>query len=308
MVLIIFFCLLLTLVVPLLFVLMETHRKKFDPQDDGFWTVARAIMGGCHIRWNPDPNPIVWFDAGVNQGRLHVYQRAGEINWWIEGRIYLQAPLHFAARLCSPPQAPLKNNLPDLKIVEDKEKDAEKKLASFSLECNNEARFQQCLGQEELRLQLKSFRDIVKLHDCEVLLANQVLVLRGCTNKNDPPGELIERFGPQLVNLMRDLSSSLSSFSDRNRINTLQSDECPASAISLKEDLWSCPECSMRMQRKAMELMKGCINPHCELSVDGIPLIVLEHGRPEITMKEIEDLDLSEIQFTELNEDPNTTT
>ena len=304
MVLVIIFCLSLTVVIPLLIALMETHRKRFDPQDDGFWTVARAVMGGCHIRWNPDPNPIIWFDIGVNQGRLHAYKKAGDTHWWIEGRIYLTSPLHFAARLCTPPQEALKSNLPNLKPFEEKEGKADQKLSSFSLESNDAAKLQQCLGIEEFKQHLKSFRDLVKLHQCEVVMANQVLLLRGSTQKDDRPGDLMEKFGPQLINLMRDLNNSLSSFFDRNRIHSLSQNECPVSAVQLDNDKWVCPDCQLTMHRKAKEIMKGCVNPHCEQSVDGVPFDVLEYGRPEIIMQEIEAFDLNSMQFMEAANTP----
>ena len=35
--------------------------------------------------------PVVWFDVGLSQGRIHIAQRAGETAWWFEGRIYYQS-------------------------------------------------------------------------------------------------------------------------------------------------------------------------------------------------------------------------
>ena len=99
-------------ILPILVSIAESQRQKVTSDDEGFWTLSRALMGGCHIKLDPDPMPIVWFDVGLSQGRLHISQRAGDQGWWFEGRIYLSSPVGFAARLHTPSTSPLQPALP----------------------------------------------------------------------------------------------------------------------------------------------------------------------------------------------------
>ena len=64
----ILFSIALLILLPLAVAFVEGHKRQLNPADDGYWTLARALLGGCHLRWSPDPTPIVWFDIGDGQG------------------------------------------------------------------------------------------------------------------------------------------------------------------------------------------------------------------------------------------------
>ena len=269
----------------------EAQRPKITSDDEGYWTLARALMGGCHIKWSPEPLPIIWFDVGLSQGRLHMYQQAGDSAHWFEGRIYLSQPLGFAARLASPAAPPLQPSFPNMVEVEDEQKDAELKLSGFSIETNAKPRLMKCLSADELRPLLKSLKAVLKLSSVEFIMAHKVFVIRGCIKDSAPPSELAERFGPQLVNWMRLTIGPLTEFSDRLLIK--ESELCPASAVEIsktfeRRELWECHECGEMMYRVAMEVMKGCVNPHCESTVDGLSDLVLNIGRPHVEIKEVD--------------------
>ena len=290
-------CIFASLAIPLLIAMMESNRNQLDPQDDGAWTLARALMGGCHVRWTPDPTPIVWFDVNIYQARIHAYQRAGDSSWWIEGRIYLKEPLQFAARLCTPKELPLKITLKGMKPFE-LPQDANEGLGNFSIETNDEDRFTLCFTQTDIKDHFKVLRDLLKLKLCEVWITNHTLVIRGNVENKHFSGEILESYGPQLAQALRSLTESLTDFTSRQPIRMMSGRICPVSAHPLTgADLWSCPLCAQKMHRVAMELFKGCMNPSCENTTDGIHDEVIYKSRPLIVMKEVEASDLDSMQW-----------
>ena len=156
-------------------------------------------MGGCHIKWNPDPLPVVWFDVGLSQGRLHVFQ-SGRSHWWFEGRIYLSSSPGFAARLHSPPASTLQPALPGFITCEDEEDDNELKLNGFSIESNAKTPIDEVLGEEDVRKLIKSLKSSLDIKTCELLFAHRVLVVRGKVDKEERASEVAEKIGPHLAN------------------------------------------------------------------------------------------------------------
>jgi hypothetical protein len=289
----ILFFICLTLTVPLLIALMESNRKELDVYDEGFWTLARALMGGCHIKWDPDPTPIIWFEVGMAQGRIHTYKKAGDSSLWIEGRIYFTDPFHFAARLCTPRQDPLNPSFPQFSLYEDPKTEPEEQLSTFSIETNYADRLTHCLDQTQIRVYLKKLRDVLKLNQCELILANQVMILRGCTKNAKTEGILIESYGPQIADLMKWMTNEMMVYASMRGTSSNTHKMCIASATPLGEEIWSCPSCSTHLNRSAYEILKGCCQPQCEETIDGIKDEVLIQSRPKIVMKEVDLLTLS---------------
>ena len=284
------------IVIPILVSIAESQRHRVTSDDEGFWTLSRALMGGCHLKLHPDPMPIVWFDVGLSQGRLHIGQRAGDNGWWFEGRLYLSSPLGFAARLHTPVAPPLQPSLPGMVIVEDDDKESELKLNQFSIETNARPRLMQCLDEDDVRLLIKSLKKALQVNTCELIFAHKVFIVRGRVTEGSSASDVIERIGPHLANWLRQVVVPLNQSSDR-LITRNESFQCPVSAVDLRYgypngEIWRCPHCSTEMYRAAMEIMKGCINPKCESTIDGVSDEVMEKGRLHI---EIQEVDQSEI-------------
>lgn len=285
-------CLIIFLVVPSLVAIAESQQPTISTDDEGYWTLARALLGGCHLKWTPEPLPIVWFDVGLSQGRLHMFQRAGDRSCWFEGRVYLSLPLGFAARLSQPASPPLQPTFPGMHVIEDPEEDSDLKLTGFSLESNAPPRLMQCLGTDEVRPLIKALKGALKVNTIEFIFAHHVFIVRGSLTSDERPSELAERLGPQLANWMRLMITPLNQSSDR-LISRGDRTLCPASAIDLRiaeehGEIWTCTECSLKMYRASSEVMKGCVNPSCEGTIDGIADEVLSSGRPQIEIKEVD--------------------
>ena len=286
------FCLAMFIVIPSLVAIAEAQQPKITTDDEGYWTLARALLGGCHLKWTPEPLPIVWFDVGLSQGRLHMFQRAGDASWWFEARIYLSLPLGFAARLAHPAAPPLQPTFPEMREIEDTEEDSELKLSGFSIETNAAPRLLQCLSTDEVRPLLKALKGALKVSHIEFIFAHRVFVVRGSLMSDERPSELAERLGPQLANWIRLMIIPLNQSSDR-LISRHDQALCPASAVDLRladlhGETWTCPQCSLQMYRAASEVMKGCVNPHCDETVDGIAEEVILSGRPQVEVKEVD--------------------
>ena len=287
------------IMIPILIAIAESQRLRISTDDEGFWTLSRALMGGCHIKWRPDPMPVVWFDVGLSQGRIHIAQRAGETAWWFEGRIYLSSPLGFAARLHTPAEVPLQPSLPNMKICEDEERDGELKLSGFSIESNAAPRLMQCLSDADLRRWIKSLKSSLKVGACEIIFAHHVFVVRGRVDSDDKPSDIAERIGPHLANWMRQIVVPLNQSSDR-MINRADAHLCPVSASDLRygyehDEVWQCPNCHQELYRAAMEIMKGCVNPSCSHCIDGVDEKVLFAGRPHVEIKEVEQNEVGDL-------------
>ena len=53
------------------------------------------------------------------------------------------------------------------------------------------------------------------------------------------------------------------------------------------------------MYRSAMEHMKGCINPHCDNTVDGVNESVMLSGRPHIEIREVDQSEIGDLGWVE---------
>lgn len=290
MITIIFISLSILLILPILVALAEAQRPAISSFEEGYWTVARALLGGCHVKWLPDPLPVIWFDVGLSQGRIHLFKRAGDQSWWFEGRVYLSQPLGFAARLATPVEEFQAQTFPKMVSVVDEEPEVDLQLKNFTIETNASPRLMRCLSADEVRPLLKSLKATLKLHSVEFIMAHQVFVVRGNLNSSSPPSELVERFGPQLANWFRLIISPLNQFS--GQLLSREGELCPASAIDLSEgedlgEVWGCHLCGTRMYRVAMEVMKGCVNPACENTIDGVAEEVIHSGRPQVEIHEV---------------------
>lgn len=277
----------LTLFIPLIIALIESNCTKLNLKDDGWWTLGRALLGGVHIKWNPDPTPVVWFEIEGRQARVHTYQRAGEPGWWIEARVYLAEPLHFAARLTSPAAEPLYPSLPGFVSYEpSKENESiQEDLKSFGIETNDRKRLEHCLLAGDFRGVLASLKTGLDLKSCEVFILNQVLVVRGHSIHFQWGGDVIERYGPQLAEALRALTKPLLNMISKGRQRRLTQYECPVTAIILNEEPWRCEECGVMMHRTAAEVLRGCCEPHCEACADGVHHTVMLVARSQSKKK-----------------------
>lgn len=297
------------LTLPILIWIAESQRQKLTSNDEGFWTLSRALMGGCHIKIDPDPMPIVWFDVGLSQGRLHISQRAGDQAWWFEGRVYLSNPLGFAARLHTPVAPPLQPSLPGFAVIEDDDKGSELALSGFSIETSARPRLMECLEEDELRLLIKSLKTSLKVNTCEILFANKVFIVRGRITEGESASDVAEKVGPHLVNWLRMLVTPLNQASDRLN-NRNEHFQCPVSATDLRygydhNEIWRCSECKSELYRAAMELMKGCVTPNCSGAIDGISEEVIELGRMHVEIKEVDQAEIGDhgwVKSSELNQ------
>ena len=281
MILLILFSLALTISVPLVIALIEKNRSQLNLKDDGWWTLGRALLGGVHVKWRPDPTPVVWFEVEERQARIHTYQRAGEVGWWIEARVYLGAPLHFAARLTSPADEPLYPSLPGF-VSYEPSKDHEsiqEDLKSFGIETNDRKRLELCLLAGDFRGVLASLKTGLNFKQCEVFILNQLLIVRGRSESLKWGGDVVERFGPQLAEALRALTGPLLHITRKGRQQRLSRHECPVTAIILNEELWRCEGCGTAMHRTAAEVLRGCCEPHCESTVDGVDEVIMAASR-----------------------------
>ena len=138
-----------------------------------------------------------------------------------------------------------------------------------------------------MRSYLKKLRDILKLQNCELILAHKMIILRGSTKKARTEGILIENYGPQVADLIKWMTNEMMVYASM-RSPSSQVNLCMASSTKLGEEVWSCPSCSVRLDRSAHEILKGCCEPQCEETIDGIKDEVLIQSRPKVVMKEID--------------------
>jgi hypothetical protein len=289
--------------IPILIAIAESQRQSINSNDEGYWTLSRALMGGCHIKWSPDPLPIVWFDVGLSQGRLHIARRAGDLGWWFEGRLYLSSSLGFAARLHSPEELPLQPSLPSFIEIEDEEEDSELKLSGFSIESNAPPRLMQCLAEDDVRKLIKSLKGSLKINTCEIFFAHRVFVVRGRLENENKASDIAEKIGPHLANWLRQIVVPLNQSSDR-LISRDDYNQCPVSAVDLTSgfdigEVWQCSSCDLKMYRTAMEIMKGCVNPHCEQTIDGVSEEVILSGRPHLEIIEVDKSEIGDLGWVD---------
>ncbi len=272
MVSIVLICLVIGFLIPLFVALVESRKKQLNLKDDGYWTLSRALLGGTHLKLKDDPSLVVYFEHETRQCRMHVYQKAGETNWYLEGRVYQDRPFRFTARLCVPPQAPLIPNLPELEVIKDFEKHEDYKV--FSIETNDLKKLSFCLENAEMKIVLKDLNKALRSTKVELLLLNTGISIRMKIDEAGlMAGEVMEKYGPNFSIKLKDLSDVLSDFSYRLKIFNLAEGECPVSSFPYRQetDVWACPSCGQKMMRSAMELSKGCFSAYCEESVDGVP-------------------------------------
>ena len=53
----------------------ETRALGAGPRDVGFWALARAIGGTCHVPWGSTGSPIVRFNLAEGEGRARAVRR-----------------------------------------------------------------------------------------------------------------------------------------------------------------------------------------------------------------------------------------
>ena len=286
----ILFSIALLILLPLAVAFVEGHKRQLNPADDGYWTLARALLGGCHLRWSPDPTPIVWFDIGDGQGRIHTYQSAGEDGWWLEGRVYMKRPCLFAARLCIPPQPPLNPTLNQMNEIRYSKEKNDDLLKRFSFETSHTKRFEAWITTDSVREALSGIQSNLPLEKTEILITSQIIIIRGCGHvQNDQsPGELVERLGLQLSQAMRELFEGVGDFIHSARLKN--SDELevidPVTGRPITGEPWSCSKCGQRQEWNSMEIIRGCSNPECTDCIDGISYDVLKKSRPLIYITE----------------------
>ena len=270
--------LIVLLVVPFLIASLEDKVALFHPEDDGAWTLARALAGGVHLRWSPDPRPIVWFESPAGKGRLHGFRRAGEREPWVELRIYLDVASHLAAKISTTDDHGL-ISFKGLKPYRAGEKEAH--LARFYLQTNDSARFAQLLSLPSLRASLQDLKERIPTKNLELLFLNTLIIVKarweGEQSELSQDGDALEQLGLPMRALGEQLAESVGEFVRLQRNGFLEEDECPVSGYPLQgRDLWRCEFCQSRLHRVCFESLGGCANPDCEGCTDGIHTTLTE--------------------------------
>ena len=106
------FCLLALVIVPPLIALFESAGPGLGSRDVGFWALARAVAGSCHVPWGRQGVPIVRFSLPDGEARIRAAKGDRFRTLLVEMRSYQAEPFRFAGRLSSPPLPPLRWRAP----------------------------------------------------------------------------------------------------------------------------------------------------------------------------------------------------
>jgi hypothetical protein len=247
------------------------------PRDVGFWSVARAVGGTCHVPWGRRGSPVVLFPLPDGEARLRAVRTPPRRGWTIEARAYQRKPFRFAARLCAPPSPPVRWRAPGLAPLELFPGEAEH-VASSSLETTDERLLRWLLRHAETRRRVDGLLDETRALSIEVVLGGGLVLVRANMRAGISAGHAFEMAGPPLVAALRRLSADLEDLAD-----ALDEAEggaagalCPACWGDLGEDPAQCRACGARSHRGCREMVGGCVSAACGAAPDALP------GRREV--------------------------
>ncbi len=265
-------CLLFLVLVPPGVALVETVRLRERQREVGFWALARAVAGSCHVPWGRRGSPVVRFSLPAGEGRARAV-RVGRARWSVEGRAYLDANFGFAARICSPPAPAARWRAPGLAPVRVYPEESEH-LQSCSLETTDERLLRWLLRHAETRRLLDGLLAETGARSVEVTLAGSVVVVRGLGPRGWSAGAAMEHLGPAVVEVLRRLTADLEDLAGAlvdAGDEALVARPCPGCGGVIEVDPWVCADCGTALHRGCREMLGGCARPACGQAVDALP-------------------------------------
>ncbi|MCB9538039.1 MAG: hypothetical protein H6704_17435 [Myxococcales bacterium] len=265
-------CLCFLVVVPPLVAAWESVRMRGGSRDVGFWALARAVAGSCHVPWGRRGSPVVRFPLPVGEGRARALRQGGG-RWIVEGRAYLRSNFGFAARICAPPAPPARWRAPGLAVARVYPEETEH-LQHCSLETTDERLLRWLLRHAETRRLLDGLEGTTGAPSAEVTLAGSVVIVRALAPRGWGVGAAMEHVGPAVVEVLRRLSADLedlaSALEDAGD-EALVSAPCAGCGATIEADPWLCPGCGTPLHRGCREMLVGCAQPSCGHAADALP-------------------------------------
>ncbi|MCB9527218.1 MAG: hypothetical protein H6701_02305 [Myxococcales bacterium] len=261
-------------VVPPAVAFVEAAAMRAGPRHVGFWALARAVAGTCHVPWGRRGSPVIRFALPAGEGRARALRVPGRRGWTVEVRAWQRAGFGFAARIVSPGRPPARWRAPGLAVVELFAEETEH-LRGSSMESTDESLLRWLLRHPETRRRLDALRTETGAVSVEVVFAGEVIILRAAAPAGWRAGEAMEHIGPPLVEMLRALSSDLADLGLALRSvgdGGLASTACPGCGGALGDDPWVCPGCGGHLHRGCRETLAGCANPRCRNAADALPV------------------------------------
>ncbi|MCB9524390.1 MAG: hypothetical protein H6702_13610 [Myxococcales bacterium] len=246
------------LTVPLAVAVAERLWRRPGPREPGFWALARAVGGRCHVRWGREQSPVVRLALpGEAEGRIRaVAGIAGRAR--IEARAYLPRTAGITLRVHRPAARPLRWRTPNLVAWDGWAP------PGASVEVTDGRRLEVLL--EDGRLEGALEAGLVGDGGREVLVAGQVLRLAWDGAAGETAGDAAERLGSAQVAALRELVAVLADAPAAD-----DPGPCAACAQDLDDDPWRCPGCGRPLHRGCRELLDGCANRLCAETADAPP-------------------------------------
>ncbi len=271
------FCLVAFLTVPVAVALAESFLGRMGSRDVGFWALARGVGGTCHVPWGRRGSPIIRFGLPDGEARIHAGRAPGWRRWRVELRSYQTSVFGFTARIVTPSASPVRWRTPGLATMDLFQEDQEY-LPDFSIETTDESLMRWLLRRHASRDLLEHLQANSGAQTLEIILANQLIVVRGDSPRGWTIGSSVEHLGPPLVDILRRLSSDLNELASA-MVKTGEIDDlvvcCPACGNQVEVDPHRCSGCGAYMHRGCHEMADGCTSLDCEFSVDALPTLII---------------------------------
>lgn len=264
-------------VVPPVVALVEASVLREGPRQVGFWALARAVAGTCHVPWGRRGSPVVRFSLPAGEGRARAVRMPGFRGWTVEVRAWQRVGFGFAARVVAPARPPARWRAPGLAVVA-LFADETEHLRGCSMESTDEGLLRWLLRHPETRRRLDALHTETGATEVEVVFAGAVIILRAAAPAAWGAGEAMERIGPPLVVMLRALSADLADLGSALRPVDAA---CPGCGGDLGGDPWVCPGCGGHLHRGCRETLAGCVNPRCRLAADALPALRPASGLDE---------------------------
>ncbi len=244
-------CLLALVTIPPLIALFESVGPAAGTRDVGFWALARAVAGSCHVPWGRKGVPIVRFSLPDGEARIRAIKGERLRTVQVEMRSYQAEPFRFAGRMTSPPLAPLRWRAPGLESVNVEEEDG-LGLPDFAFESTDKHLLLWLLRRPRTRGLLEDFGARTGARQVEILLLNAVVVLTARTPSGWRMGAAVEHLGPPMVELLRQLSKDLADLATAMSRAGEENDlvpPCPVCSQAIEVDPMQCSGCGVYLHR-----------------------------------------------------------
>lgn len=261
------------LVAPPMIAVLEGAWRRRGPRDVGFWTLARAVGGTCHVPWGRNGSPVVRFPLPDGEARLRAARAPGRRGWVVEARAYQRRGFRFAARVCSPPTLPARWRAPGLAPLDLLVDEAEGLATDASFEATDERLLRWVLRHRATRRAVDALREDTGAASIEVTLGGTVVLLRATLGAGIGAGEAVEIAGPPLVATLRLLSADLHDLAEAldESEEAPRADACPGCGGELGVDPLACRGCGVFAHRGCREMSGGCVSPTCRSAPDAVP-------------------------------------